>query len=223
MGAFYGIDPAMPNGPAPGLWCQVSVTYNTAMRRMLGQAALRWIVGLVLAAGVAVGAAVALLRYFRPEVEVALVSEGPVVQAFYATGTLGPEREFPINSNVEGIIERLSVDKGQPVRKDEEVAFIRVPEYEYRYAQAMAELKLKQSLANEESSPQLKAFDLQLQRLEEQLKTAEREVKRLTGMMETGAASLPRECRSARRGRRSGAPRIRSAGGRPGRRTWSAC
>lgn len=169
------------------------------MRNGRGQIATRWIIGLTLAAAVAVGAAVLLLRYLRPQVDVAAVGEGPVVQAFYATGTLVPEREFPINANVEGIIERLNVDKGQRVRKDEEVAFIRVPDYEYRYEQAVAELKLKQSLANEESSPQLRAFDLQLERLAEQLKTAEREVKRLEGMMEKGTATSVDRDRAADR------------------------
>ena len=42
-----------------------------------------------------------------------------MVEAFYATGTISPEQEYPIKSNVAGIIAKMNVDKGDAVKKDQ--------------------------------------------------------------------------------------------------------
>ena len=57
--------------------------------RALGQGYVRWVVlaAVVVAAAIA---AVMVLRNLRPEVVVTDVVKGPVVDAFYATGTLQP-------------------------------------------------------------------------------------------------------------------------------------
>ena len=67
---------------------------------------------------------IAAYRYARPVVTVTEVVRGPVVQAFYATGTLSPVREHPVKAPVEGTLERLDdapdvavIDKGSRVRK----------------------------------------------------------------------------------------------------------
>jgi multidrug efflux pump subunit AcrA (membrane-fusion protein) len=52
------------------------------------------------------------LRFLRPLVTVTEPVEGPVVQAFYSTGTVSPEREFPIKANIAGVITEMRVDKG---------------------------------------------------------------------------------------------------------------
>ena len=48
----------------------------------------------------------------RPVVTVTEVVEGEVVQAFYATGTLQPEHEYPVRSNTAGIVAKP--ERGQP-------------------------------------------------------------------------------------------------------------
>src|SRR5688500_13104638 len=58
-----------------------------------------------------------------PKVQVTRPVRGPVVQAFYATGTVVPEREYSVRSNVAGILflER-GIDKGVTVCKDQLLA-----------------------------------------------------------------------------------------------------
>src|SRR6476661_5222607 len=90
------------------------------MNRRRAQGAVRWV---LLAAAVlaAVGGGFALYNYLRPVVTVTEVVRGPVVQAFYATGTLSPVREHPIKASVEGTLERLDegplIDKGSRVTR----------------------------------------------------------------------------------------------------------
>src|SRR3982750_2064157 len=49
----------------------------------------------------------AALNYARPAVTVTEVVTGPVVQAFYATGTISPVREYPVKTPIEGTVELL--------------------------------------------------------------------------------------------------------------------
>jgi hypothetical protein len=44
------------------------------------------------------GAGWLVLRWARPVVTVSEAVEAPVVQAFYSTGTVQPEREYPIRA-----------------------------------------------------------------------------------------------------------------------------
>ena len=77
---------------------------------------MKWFWGILVAVVVAAGAGVAAYRYLRPAVDVTEVIDGPVVEAFYATGTVSAEHEYSVRSNVAGII-HLSVDKGSNVKR----------------------------------------------------------------------------------------------------------
>ncbi|HEX2970959.1 MAG TPA: hypothetical protein VHP11_01430, partial [Tepidisphaeraceae bacterium] len=61
------------------------------MRRLRAAALIRWIFLIVLVA-LAFPASQLVLRWVRPPVDVTHPVQGPVIQAFYATGTLLPER-----------------------------------------------------------------------------------------------------------------------------------
>src|SRR3954463_9875664 len=113
------------------------------MYRRRAQSTLRmilWIAGttIVLAA-----AAMAVLHYLRPAVTVTEAVEGPVVQAFYSTGTIQPEREFPIKSNTAGILTEVKVDKGDRVAKGQPLAVVSDPALNYAKDKAQAELDEK--------------------------------------------------------------------------------
>ncbi len=150
---------------------------------------IRWFVWLGLIAAVIVGGAMLYLRLARPRVEVTAPARGPVVAAFYATGTLSPVREYSIHSNVEGTLEKVFVDKGDPIAQDQKLAYIAVDENAFRLRQAMAELELKKRLADPASSPQLFEFDQRLAAIQRQLEIARREEKRLRDLSESGSAS----------------------------------
>src|SRR5689334_2274082 len=128
------------------------------MRRH-GQAWLRWVVGLATLTLVIVIAAAIVLRILRPLVSVTRVVEGPVVQAFYATGTLSPDREYPIRSNVAGIIVDVKVDKGRRVKRGDVLAVVTNDELPLKLAQAKAELSEKQQRADDKHSPVLAEYD----------------------------------------------------------------
>src|SRR5689334_20767275 len=92
------------------------------MNRRRGLRLVRWVVLAGLAVAVGAGA-LAAYRYSLPTVTVTEVVRAPVVQAFYATGTLSPVREYPIKARVEGMLEPLDdgplIDKGSRVKKDQ--------------------------------------------------------------------------------------------------------
>ncbi len=134
-----------------------------------------------------------------PRVTVTDVTQGPVVQAFYATGTLQPIREFPIKSNVEGIITEVAVDKGDAVAKGKILAVVRVEEYQMAASKARAELELKKCLADDKASPTLAEYDKRLTAEQEQLEIAQRELARTKAMFEKGATSVTDVDRAADR------------------------
>ena len=103
-----------------------------------------------------------IFHWLRPVVSVTQVVEGPVVEAFYATGTLVPEREYPIKSNVAGIIVDLRADKGQRIKKGEVLAVVKSDELALKLEQAKAELKEKTGRADEKTSPVLHELDAKI-------------------------------------------------------------
>src|SRR5688572_22994037 len=113
---------------------------------------IRWVLGIGVV--VAVGGAITLggRRWLRPELLVTTVVEGPIVQAFYATGTLLPEREFPIKSNLAGILTKVHVDKGDRVKLNQPLAEVVDDSVIYRHDQAVAERNEKAKLADEKTS-----------------------------------------------------------------------
>ena len=154
---------------------------------------------MTLAVCVALGGAgyVIYQKVTRPGVLVTQVIQGPVVQAFYATGTLLPEREYPIRSSVDGFVLDLHVlepnlpviDKGSVVRQGQVVALVRVPEHKMQYAQALADLTLKRHLADEATSPMLREFDAKIKAATEQLEIAKRDFSRVAELRTRNAAS----------------------------------
>ena len=131
-----------------------------------------WFAGcLVIAIAVASSLAAGLrsLRFARPHVTVTEVVEGPVVQAFYSTGTIQPEREYPIKSNTAGILTEVRVDKGARVKKGDALAVVTDPALIYTADKAKAELDEKLKRADEKTSPVLQEFDAKINAMNDML------------------------------------------------------
>jgi multidrug efflux pump subunit AcrA (membrane-fusion protein) len=126
-----------------------------------------------------------------PEVQVTRVTRGPVVQAFYATGTVVPEREYSVRSNVAGILFlEAGIDKGVGVRKDQLLARVVSDDLEKKLKQATAELKEKRARADERTSPVLMEYAKREQALTAIHDIAEREYKRLIQLSENNNAQV---------------------------------
>jgi HlyD family secretion protein len=155
-----------------------------------GFALLRWLVVLVVIGALAAAAWFGYALWAEPKVVVTEVVSAPVVQAFYATGTLLPDREYPIKSNVEGTIDEVFVDKGAHVKKGEKLAVVRVEEYLLKHVQAKADLELKKQLADPEKSPVLLEYDTRYRAAQQQFDVAEREYHRVSKLREAGSSSI---------------------------------
>jgi HlyD family secretion protein len=158
-----------------------------SVRRASGPA--RWV---LIAAGsvavIAVGGWL-LLGYLRPRVSVTEAVMGPVIQAFYSTGTVQPVRDYPIRSNIEGILTEVRVDKGDRVNAGQPLATVEVPELRFRADQAQAELEEKQKRADPQTSPVLAEYHARIQAATELLAIAQREQDRLQALVGRDAAS----------------------------------
>ncbi len=145
-----------------------------------------------------IGAAIALsliaaafitYRLLRPTVTVTEVVEGPVVQAFYATGTLQPVREFPIKSQVAGTLAKVLVEKGDSVKAGQPLAVVTDPGLDFRQMQAEAEVREKRARAEAKTSPVLQEFEARAGFTVELLVIAQREEQRVTSLLKQNAAS----------------------------------
>lgn len=146
---------------------------------------LRFIVVVALLVAVAVGGYFLARRIMLPTVQVTRAVEGPVVQAFYATGTIVPEREYSVRSNIAGILAlEPGIDKGVAVRKDQLIARVVSDDLEQKFKQAQAELKEKQARADEKKSPVIEEFDKRINAYQQILALAKRELARLTDLSE---------------------------------------
>jgi RND family efflux transporter MFP subunit len=155
------------------------ITVQPMFQRTFLRQVTRWLLTILIVGGVAGGSYFVWQRYSIPKVTVTEVAEGPVVQAFYATGTLLPHREYPVKANVEGTLEEVLVDKGTEVQKGQTVAKVYVEEFLLKRAQAEADLDLKKQLSVPDTSPVLLEFDAKIHSAEKQLETAKRELVRL--------------------------------------------
>src|SRR5688572_30706282 len=153
------------------------------------QSTTRWVITAAIAVVVVAGAVLAVIHFSSPLVVVSEAAEGPVVQAFYSTGTVQPEREFPIKANVAGTITEVRVDKGDAVTKGQAVAVGSEPGLVFAQRQAQAELEEKQKRADAKSSPVLQEYDARISAGSVQLDIAQRELARIKQLIETGAAS----------------------------------
>jgi multidrug efflux pump subunit AcrA (membrane-fusion protein) len=133
--------------------------------------------------------ALASLRLTAPQVVVTEGVEGPVVQAFYSTGTVRPERDFPIKANIAGTLTAVHVDKGDAVKAEQPLAVVTDPELEYTARKAEAEVQEKRKRADLKSSPVLQEFDAHILALQAQLDIAQREQERIKGLIERNAAA----------------------------------
>src|SRR4051812_37657038 len=118
----------------------------------------RWVIAIALSIAAVGALSLVVMRVMRPMVSVTRAVEGPVVQAFYATGTLNPDREYPVKSNVAGIVVDMRVDKGQRVKRHEVLAVVKSDELALKLEQAKAELAEKRQRADDNGSPVLKEF-----------------------------------------------------------------
>ncbi|MEA2733622.1 MAG: hypothetical protein QOE14_73 [Humisphaera sp.] len=157
--------------------------------RRRAQSIIRGVIIAAVAVAVVAAGLLAALRFSSPLVVVSEAVEGPVVQAFYSTGTVQPEREFPIKSNVEGILTDVRVDKGDAVKKGQPLAVVSEPALVFAQRKAQAELEEKQKRADAKSSPVLREFDARISAGEAQLEIAQRELARIRQLIEKNAAS----------------------------------
>ena len=141
--------------------------------------------GLVAAAS----AVFAIVHFASPKVVVSEAVEGPVVQAFYSTGTIQPLREYPIKSNVAGIVTELKVDKGDSVRGAQVLARVSDPELTYAAGKAQAEWEEKRQRADETTSPVIQELDARISAASALLDIAQREEKRIRDLIERNSAS----------------------------------
>lgn len=159
------------------------------MSTSAGKAVVRWLSTLAIFIVVVAAAWWGYRLLTVPGVNVTKAVMAPVVQAFYATGTLLPDREYPIKSSVEGVITQVNVDKGDQVTKGQVLAVLRADDYVMKLRQAQADLNLKEQLAAQKTSPTLLEFDAKLKAATQQLDVATRENKRIENMVQANAAS----------------------------------
>ena len=129
------------------------------------------------------------LNLLRPRVQVTHTVEGPVVQAFYSTGTVQPVREYAIRANHAGIIKQLLVDKGTKVKAQQPLVIVEERELQFQLDKATAELNEKTARLDEKTSPVLKEFDARISANTDMLAIAQREQKRITSLLESSSAS----------------------------------
>ena len=139
---------------------------------------------------VAVGVGVILFQALgRPVVQVTSVVRSEVVQAFYATGTIVPEREYAVKSQVAGVLVlEPGIDKGVAVKRGQLLGRIVSDDLEKKLKQAEAGLKERRARADEKSSPVLNEFDRRIEAYEEIVASAKREHTRLVDLGATGNA-----------------------------------
>jgi multidrug efflux pump subunit AcrA (membrane-fusion protein) len=159
------------------------------MRARRGQFSLRWIVTVAVIVVVVLSGAYVALHFARPSVVVTEAVTGPVVQAFYSTGTIQPEREFPIKSNTAGILTAVLVDKGTHVKKGQPLAVVSDPSLVFTKDKAQAELNEKLQRAQDKTSPVLGEFDAKIEAANAMLEIAKREEQRLREAAGVSAAS----------------------------------
>ena len=144
-----------------------------------------WLAGVAL---IVAGAYLAL-RWLAMAVTTTRIVEGPVIRAVYATGTISPQREYPIRATNAGRLADVWVDKGDAVAAGQAVAQIAEPDVEFAVARARAELDEKRARAADETSPVLAEFDARLSAAREQLGIAQREEARQRANLARDASS----------------------------------
>ncbi|MGH7178214.1 MAG: efflux RND transporter periplasmic adaptor subunit [Tepidisphaeraceae bacterium] len=159
------------------------------MKLRRAQSTTRWLLIAAVLGSAAVVGGYLVLNFLRPMVTVTNVVEGPVVAAFYSTGTVQPLREYPIRSNTAGIITEVTVDKGDRVTRGQPLAIVTDPALIYAANKAQAELTEKQLRAEEKTSPVLQEYDAKITAMADLLLIAQREYERLSDLRDQVAGS----------------------------------
>lgn len=141
----------------------------------------------------------AFIHFSRPLVTVTEVVEGPVVESFYATGTVQPVTEYPIRTPTAGLLIDLKVDKGDRVAKDQVLAVISDPQLQFNLDKAKAELAEKQQRADDKTSPVLLEFDAKMKAMSDMLENAKADEQRFGDVIKQGAASYTERDRAVDR------------------------
>src|ERR1700722_20288155 len=149
---------------------------------------MKWFSTAILITALLAGAGALAYHYLRPSVDITEVVQGPVVEAFYATGTVSAEHEYSVRSPVDGII-HLSVDKGSPVHRGQLLATVDNADLRFAVDQSKAELKRKIALADDNTSPMLSELRAKYAAANDQLKIALDDQRRVTSLMGHGATS----------------------------------
>jgi multidrug efflux pump subunit AcrA (membrane-fusion protein) len=150
---------------------------------------VRWIISAAALIAIAWLGVWVLMRILRPVVVATEAVRGPVIQAFYSTGTIQPEREYPIKSNVAGTVTKVLVDKGDHVKKGDVLAVVSDPALEYEVHKAEAELQERLQRADAANSPVLREFDAKISASGELLDVAKREHQRITDLLAHNAGA----------------------------------
>lgn len=159
------------------------------IRRRRAQSPVRWIITIAAILAAAGAGGLIVFRFVRPVVTVSEAVIGPVVQAFYSTGTVEPVRDYPIKSNTAGILTEVIVDKGSVVKRGQELAVVSEPALLYTRDRGKAELNEKLARADEKASPVLEEYAAKISATESLLEIARREQKRVTDMLERSAGA----------------------------------
>ncbi len=108
---------------------------------------LKWLLMLVVLAGIGVGAVAYVKRPKDVELDfkTARVAQGELTQSVTANGALNPVRTVTVGSQISGIITELKVDFNSKVREGEELAKIDPATYERALARAVADLANSQA------------------------------------------------------------------------------
>jgi cobalt-zinc-cadmium efflux system membrane fusion protein len=158
----------------------------TVKRR--AQSLARWVVlAVILVACLGIG--YFIFSSLRPVVTVTEAAQRRVVQAFYATGAVSPEREYPIRTSTAGLLIEVFVDKGDAVKQGQPLALVSDPDLESKVKQAEAEVAERQARADAKASPVLREFDGKLKFTKDMVDIADREQQRIRGLLENRAAS----------------------------------
>jgi RND family efflux transporter MFP subunit len=126
--------------------------------------------------------------YLRPAVDITEVVNGPVVEAFYATGTVSAEHEYSVRASVAGIL-HLAIDKGSVVKRGDLLGTVDNADLRFSVDQAKAELKRKLALADDATSPVLSELRAKHAAANDQLQIALTDEKRVTDLMGHGGTS----------------------------------
>ena len=154
-----------------------------------GRSPVRVVVFIAICAAIAWGGWAIYNRFARPVVQVTTLSNGPVVQAFYATGTIQPRREYPIKSNTAGTLVKVLVDKGAKVKAGDVLALVNDPLIQYKVDRSKAELDEQKLRADEKTSPVLTEFDSKILAMQDMLAIANRDLERQKELSKNNAGS----------------------------------